>query len=86
MSNSREIMDRGNNNARTILILEDGSELKDAILALLTSDFVVGDPCLPIEIKCEDLPCEAVCNLGIDKSFTPPHKKNRRGKYKRSGK
>lgn len=80
-------MERGNTDTRNIVIIEgDGSELKDAILALLTGDFVVGDPCLLIEIECDPLPCEASCNLGIDKSFTPPHKKNRRSKFKRSGK
>ena len=86
MSNSREIMERGNDNTRRIVIIEDGSQVKDAILALLSGDFVVGDPCLPIEVECMPLPCDAGLNLGIDKSFTPPHKKNRRGKHKRSGK
>jgi len=85
MSNSREIMERSNNNARTILILEDGSELKDAILAVLTSDFAIGEPIL---IKCHDLPCEAISTYDLRQlqSFTPPHKKSRRDKFKRSGK
>jgi len=85
MSNSREVMDRGNADTRSIVIIEgDSSELKDAILALLDGDFIVGEPCFPIEIECEPLPCETACNFGINKSFTPPHKKNRRGKFKRS--
>lgn len=85
MSNSREMMERGDPETRGVVIIDDGSQIKKAILALLTGDFVVGDLCLPIEIECIPLPCEVRCNLGIDKSFTPPHKKNRRGKLKRSG-
>ena len=84
MSNSKEIMESGNN-TKSIVIIEDDNQLKDAIFALLTGDFIVGDPVIQY-IQCKDMPCEPGCHLAVEKLFTPPHKKNRRGKFKRSGK
>lgn len=74
-----------------ILVIGDGSsELIKAMLAIIeestSGDILVGDPCTPIMIKCHDLPDDVFTyDMRQQQSFTPPHKKARRSKFKRSG-
>lgn len=74
-----------------ILVVGDGSsELVKAMLAVIEEsiggDILVGEPCTPIMLKCHDLPDDVVTyDMRQQESFTPPHKKNRRGKFKRAG-
>jgi hypothetical protein len=76
---------------KKVLVIGDGSsELVKAMLAIIeeskSGDIIVGDPCAPIMIRCHDLLDDVVTyDMRQQQSFTPPHKKNRRGKYKRPG-
>jgi len=76
-----------------ILICDGGnSGLTDAIIEKLGDDFLLGNPhqqdnVIMINAGYKNEPIDIKLLGAIDnKSFTPPHKKNRRGKHKRSGK
>lgn len=90
MSNSREIMER------RILLANGNYQIFEALhglsvdfvmlsvdFVMLDDDIIMRDPCFPIEIECPDI---ASVHLPVQRqSFTPPHKKHRRSKFKRSG-
>ena len=77
MSNSREIM-----------------ELSLRVALAGFKDIIIGDPCYPREIVCKDVgrlliepePTGPKIHLAQNhQDYTPNHRNNGRGKYKRSG-
>lgn len=77
---------------KNILVVGDGgSELVKAMLAIIdeeaSGDIICGDPIKITAGRILDVPIQ--CSIDYDMrqqhSFTPPHKKNRRDKFKRSG-
>ena len=75
-----------------ILIVDDHGPTTSKAIALLLTQYglcVADDEFNQVEIRLRDVePMELSCSARlqpVDKSFAPPHKKNRRGKFKRSG-
>lgn len=73
------------------LIVGGHSSTRSRAVALLLAEYelCVAADCNEYEIELRNTePMELACRdrlQPVDKSFTPPHKKNRRGKFKRSG-